>query len=128
MSSEVATSEAVADNVASSAAARWGKSAVAATAGSVVVTACCKIILRLADPSSSASVQERRDSIICASMALSSSRPHIAAVLGQLIYRPNNGTDTDIFRPLPHVAKEADLLFVGRTEDRKKGIGTMLGL
>ena len=36
-----------------------------------------------------------------------------------------NGTDTEIFRPLPHVAKEADLLFVGRTEDRKKGIGTM---
>jgi glycosyltransferase involved in cell wall biosynthesis len=36
-----------------------------------------------------------------------------------------NGTDTDIFRPLPHVEKDADLLFVGRTEDRKKGIGTM---
>ena len=36
-----------------------------------------------------------------------------------------NGTDTDIFRPLPQVEKEADLLFVGRTEDRKKGIGTM---
>lgn len=36
-----------------------------------------------------------------------------------------NGTDTEIFRPLPHVAKESDLLFVGRTEDRKKGIGTM---
>lgn len=36
-----------------------------------------------------------------------------------------NGTDTEIFRPLPDVAKEADLLFVGRTEDRKKGIGTM---
>lgn len=36
-----------------------------------------------------------------------------------------NGTDTEIFRPLPHVRKEADLLFVGRTEDRKKGIGTM---
>ncbi len=36
-----------------------------------------------------------------------------------------NGTDTEIFRPLPHIEKEADLLFVGRTEDRKKGIGTM---
>lgn len=36
-----------------------------------------------------------------------------------------NGTDTEIFRPMPEVAKEADLLFVGRTEDRKKGIGTM---
>lgn len=37
-----------------------------------------------------------------------------------------NGTDTELFRPIPHVAKSADLLFVGRTEDRKKGIGTML--
>jgi glycosyltransferase involved in cell wall biosynthesis len=35
-----------------------------------------------------------------------------------------NGTDTDIFHPMD-VQKEADLLFVGRTEDRKKGIGTM---
>jgi len=35
-----------------------------------------------------------------------------------------NGTDTDIFHPMG-VEKEADLLFVGRTEDRKKGIGTM---
>lgn len=37
-----------------------------------------------------------------------------------------NGTDTELFRPVPGVEKEADLLFVGRTEDRKKGIGTML--
>jgi glycosyltransferase involved in cell wall biosynthesis len=37
-----------------------------------------------------------------------------------------NGTDTEIFRPLPDVPKETDMLFVGRTEDRKKGIGTML--
>jgi len=36
-----------------------------------------------------------------------------------------NGTDTDIFRPIPETPKEADMLFVGRTEDRKKGIGTM---
>ncbi|MCG8592225.1 MAG: glycosyltransferase family 4 protein [Proteobacteria bacterium] len=36
-----------------------------------------------------------------------------------------NGTDTDLFRPV-EIPKEADLLFVGRTEDRKKGIGTML--
>lgn len=35
-----------------------------------------------------------------------------------------NGTDTDIFYPIDK-PKEADLLFVGRTEDRKKGIGTM---
>jgi glycosyltransferase involved in cell wall biosynthesis len=37
-----------------------------------------------------------------------------------------NGTDSDLFRPMPEVEKEADLLFVGRTEDRKKGIGTMI--
>jgi glycosyltransferase involved in cell wall biosynthesis len=37
-----------------------------------------------------------------------------------------NGTDTEIFRPVPKTEKEADLLFVGRTEDRKKGVGTLL--
>jgi glycosyltransferase involved in cell wall biosynthesis len=37
-----------------------------------------------------------------------------------------NGTDSELFRPLPGVRKEADLLFVGRTEDRKKGVGTLL--
>jgi len=37
-----------------------------------------------------------------------------------------NGTDTEAFRPRPEQRVEADLLFVGRTEDRKKGIGTLL--
>jgi len=37
-----------------------------------------------------------------------------------------NGTDTELFRPVPGTPKEADLLFVGRTEDRKKGVGTLL--
>jgi glycosyltransferase involved in cell wall biosynthesis len=37
-----------------------------------------------------------------------------------------NGTDADLFRPIEGMAKQTDLLFVGRTEDRKKGIGTML--
>jgi glycosyltransferase involved in cell wall biosynthesis len=36
-----------------------------------------------------------------------------------------NGTDTELFRPV-EMPKEADLLFVGRTEDRKKGVGTLL--
>jgi glycosyltransferase involved in cell wall biosynthesis len=36
-----------------------------------------------------------------------------------------NGTDTALFRPIPEIEKETDMLFVGRTEDRKKGIGTM---
>jgi glycosyltransferase involved in cell wall biosynthesis len=37
-----------------------------------------------------------------------------------------NGTDTELFRPVPEMSKQADLLFVGRTEDRKKGVGTLL--
>jgi glycosyltransferase involved in cell wall biosynthesis len=37
-----------------------------------------------------------------------------------------NGTDSELFHPVPGVAKEADLLFVGRTEDRKKGVGTLI--
>jgi len=37
-----------------------------------------------------------------------------------------NGTDLSVFRPVDGQPIEADLLFVGRTEDRKKGIGTLL--
>jgi glycosyltransferase involved in cell wall biosynthesis len=37
-----------------------------------------------------------------------------------------NGTDSELFRPIDGTPVETDLLFVGRTEDRKKGIGTML--
>jgi glycosyltransferase involved in cell wall biosynthesis len=37
-----------------------------------------------------------------------------------------NGTDAELFRPVDGARKEADLLFVGRTDDRKKGIGTLL--
>ena len=37
-----------------------------------------------------------------------------------------NGTDADLFAPTPDQRIETDLLFVGRTEDRKKGIGTLL--
>lgn len=37
-----------------------------------------------------------------------------------------NGTDAELFHPQPDVPKEADLVFIGRTEDRKKGIGTLL--
>ncbi len=36
-----------------------------------------------------------------------------------------NGTDTETFRPVP-ASKETDLIFVGRTEDRKKGISYLL--
>jgi glycosyltransferase involved in cell wall biosynthesis len=38
----------------------------------------------------------------------------------------HNGTDAELFRPHPDVAKDADLIFIGRTEDRKKGIGTLI--
>ena len=38
----------------------------------------------------------------------------------------HNGTDTEIFRPVPGKRVETDLIFVGRTEDRKKGLGTVL--
>jgi glycosyltransferase involved in cell wall biosynthesis len=37
-----------------------------------------------------------------------------------------NGTDAELFAPTPGQRIETDLLFVGRTEDRKKGIGTLL--
>jgi glycosyltransferase involved in cell wall biosynthesis len=37
-----------------------------------------------------------------------------------------NGTDTELFRPHPELDKEADLLFIGRTEDRKKGVGSLI--
>ncbi len=37
-----------------------------------------------------------------------------------------NGTDPEVFRPVAGVEKQTDLIFVGRTEDRKKGIGTLL--
>jgi glycosyltransferase involved in cell wall biosynthesis len=37
-----------------------------------------------------------------------------------------NGTDAALFHPHPEVAKETDLIFIGRTEDRKKGIGTLI--
>ncbi len=36
-----------------------------------------------------------------------------------------NGTDTELFRPVER-KKETDLIFVGRTEDRKKGISALL--
>jgi glycosyltransferase involved in cell wall biosynthesis len=38
----------------------------------------------------------------------------------------HNGTDAELFHPHPDVPKQTDLVFVGRTEDRKKGIGTLL--
>ena len=71
-------------------------------------------------------VAQRLDKIVTVSEA---SRREIERYFGipekavSVVY---NGTDTELFRPVPGTPKEADLLFVGRTEDRKKGIGTLL--
>jgi glycosyltransferase involved in cell wall biosynthesis len=71
-------------------------------------------------------VAPRLDKIVTVSQA---SRVEIERYFGipqkdvSVVY---NGTDTEVFRPVDGVEKQHDLLFVGRTEDRKKGIGTML--
>ena len=71
-------------------------------------------------------VARRLDRIVTVSEA---SRREIARYFGipekdvDVVY---NGTDAELFRPIPGTPRETDLLFVGRTEDRKKGIGTLL--
>jgi glycosyltransferase involved in cell wall biosynthesis len=47
----------------------------------------------------------------------------VAPRLDKIVY---NGTDTEVFHPVEGRRVEADLLFVGRTEDRKKGLGTLI--
>ena len=71
-------------------------------------------------------VAPRLDKIVTVSEA---SRTEIERYFGipeKQIAVVHNGTDADLFRPVPEVRKHTDLIFVGRTEDRKKGIGTML--
>lgn len=71
-------------------------------------------------------VARRLDRIVTVSEA---SRAEIERYFGipeKEIAVVHNGTDADLFRPVPGVVKETDLIFVGRTEDRKKGIGTLL--
>ena len=71
-------------------------------------------------------VAPRLDRIVTVSEA---SRSEIERYFGipekdiRIVY---NGTDTDLFHPVDEVEKEADLLFIGRTEDRKKGVGSLL--
>jgi MMP alpha-(1->4)-mannosyltransferase len=71
-------------------------------------------------------VAPRLDRIVTVSEA---SRAEIERYFGipekQIAVVPN-GTDAELFRPEPGVEKQSDLIFVGRTEDRKKGIGTLL--
>ncbi|MEE9607363.1 MAG: glycosyltransferase family 4 protein [Myxococcota bacterium] len=71
-------------------------------------------------------VAPRLDQIVTVSEA---SRREIERYFGipeKRIAVVHNGTDSELFRPVPGVPIETDLLFVGRTEDRKKGLGTLL--
>jgi glycosyltransferase involved in cell wall biosynthesis len=71
-------------------------------------------------------VAPRLDRIVTVSEASRAEIERYFKIPQKLIPVVYNGTDTEVFHPVPGTEKEADLLFVGRTEDRKKGIGTML--
>ncbi len=71
-------------------------------------------------------VAPRLDKIVTVSQASRSAIERYFGIPEKEISVVYNGTDTETFRPIDGIAKEQDLLFVGRTEDRKKGIGTML--
>jgi glycosyltransferase involved in cell wall biosynthesis len=70
-------------------------------------------------------VAARLAKIVTVSEASRSAIEHYFKIPEKEVSVVYNGTDTEIFRPIPEVEKTSDLLFVGRTEDRKKGIGTM---
>jgi glycosyltransferase involved in cell wall biosynthesis len=71
-------------------------------------------------------VAPRLDKIVTVSQASRTAIERYFGIPEKQIAVVYNGTDTETFRPIDGVAKQHDLLFVGRTEDRKKGIGTML--
>ncbi len=71
-------------------------------------------------------VAPRLDRIVTVSEASRTEIERYFSIPAKQIPVVYNGTDTDVFRPIPGMKKETDMLFVGRTEDRKKGIGTML--
>jgi glycosyltransferase involved in cell wall biosynthesis len=71
-------------------------------------------------------VARRLDRIVTVSDASRSEIERYFGIPEKEVAVVHNGTDASIFRPVPDVAKEADLIFIGRTEDRKKGIGTLL--
>ncbi len=71
-------------------------------------------------------VAPRLDKIVTVSEASRTEIEHYFGIPEKQIAVVYNGTDTDLFRPVEGVEKETDLIFVGRTEDRKKGIGTLL--
>jgi glycosyltransferase involved in cell wall biosynthesis len=70
-------------------------------------------------------VAPRLDRIVTVSEASRSEIERYFGIPEKEIRVVHNGTDTDLFHPV-EVEKEADLLFVGRTEDRKKGLGSLL--
>ena len=70
-------------------------------------------------------VAKRLAKIVTVSEASRDAIEHYFEIPSKEISVVYNGTDTDVFRPIESVEKQIDLLFVGRTEDRKKGIGTM---
>jgi glycosyltransferase involved in cell wall biosynthesis len=71
-------------------------------------------------------VAPRLDKIVTVSQASRAAIEHYFGIPAKEVSVVYNGTDTETFRPIDGVAKQQELLFVGRTEDRKKGIGTML--
>ncbi len=71
-------------------------------------------------------VARRLDRIVTVSEASRREIERYFGIPGKDVDVVYNGTDTQLFRPIPGAPKQADLLFVGRTEDRKKGLGTLL--
>jgi glycosyltransferase involved in cell wall biosynthesis len=71
-------------------------------------------------------VAPRLDKIVTVSEASRSEIERYFGIPEKQISVVYNGTDCEIFRPVPGTRKQADLLFVGRTEDRKKGLGTLI--
>ena len=71
-------------------------------------------------------VAPRLDKIVTVSEASRSEIERYFGIPQKDIAVVYNGTDTELFHAVEGTTKETDLLFVGRTEDRKKGIGTML--
>jgi glycosyltransferase involved in cell wall biosynthesis len=71
-------------------------------------------------------VAKRLDRIVTVSEASRREIERCFAIPEKEVAVVYNGTDTERFRPHPEVAKQTDLVFVGRSEDRKKGIGTLL--
>jgi glycosyltransferase involved in cell wall biosynthesis len=71
-------------------------------------------------------VAPRLDKIVTVSEASRNEIEHYFGIPEKRIAVVYNGTDAELFHPMEGVEKETDLIFVGRTEDRKKGIGTLL--